>query len=180
MLNGFRTSFGYKFNPHFGIGGGAGLERYVGMRTYDTLNCNLSMLPIFAEARYTVLDTKFSPVIALQGGYNILLNIPNSQMDYGISMTLPGYPWNEWFEYDQYSRGGWFLSAEAGVRMKTWKRTSIVLTFDYSWWKIGGDHYLWIYQHIPNTTGETVNNWYFSETTIAYVQSFLFRIGFCF
>ena len=59
VLNGIQTVCGYRLNPFIAIGGGIGLERYVGMNMYDTLTANLSLLPVFAEIRYTILNKKF-------------------------------------------------------------------------------------------------------------------------
>ena len=176
FLTGIQSTFGYKLNPHIAFGGGAGLERYTGQPTYDTLSANFSLLPLYAEIRFTLLDKKISPVIAVDGGYKVLLNIPSSQMISWTEETYPGFYWTDYYEYDTYTRGGFFFTVEAGVKANVWKRVNIYLSVDYSFWSVAGDHHYWMYEHIGDETVETHS----TSGTVAYTDQFVVRLGFGF
>jgi hypothetical protein len=180
VLNGMQTIFGYKIFPQLAVGGGVGVERYVGMPTYDTLNANLSMLPIFADIRYTILKKGITPVIALNAGYKILLNIPSSQVRYQYLLVFPGMAWTEYYDYDEYNKGGFFITAEVGVKIPVYKRFGIYCSADYSVWKIAGVHHYWQYNYFSGQQGIIEQSYHGTDNTLAYVQAFLFRIGFLF
>jgi hypothetical protein len=174
LFTGMQSSAGYKLNPHIAFGGGVGLERYTDTPTYDTLTANLSLLPVFAEVRYTILKKRVSPVVALNGGYKILLNVPSSQMISWTEVVYPGFFWTDFYEYDTYTRGGFFFTVEAGVKANVWKRLSMYLSADYSLWSIAGDHHYWMYEHAGGNTTETHE----VSQTVAYTHVFVLRLGF--
>lgn len=178
LLNGMRTGFGYRFNPWIAVGGGAGLERYTDQPMYGDYRANLSLMPLFAEVRYTVLNRRVSPVIALNGGYKVLLNLPSSNMiDYTYTI-YPGIAWNRYYEYDAYTRGGLFLTAEAGVRGLVYKRWGVYLAVEYSLWSVAGTHHTWEYQYLAKPEGTEAKEYHYTSTAVAYTHVFGLRIGF--
>lgn len=181
VLNGMQTICGYRLNSFIAIGGGIGLERYVSMNMYDTLTANLSLLPVFAEIRYTILNKKVSPVIALQGGYKFLLNRSSSQVSTWKVDVFPPYAYNIYDEYDYYYQGGFSFTIEAGVKAKLYQRLSIYFSADYSVWSVSGDHYKWTYQYLSAPEGQPkVTTSHYILPTMAYNQMLLFRLGIAF
>lgn len=82
------TIGGYRFNPHLAAGLGVGIE-----------NFEIPLAPVFAEGRYYVLKKgRFSPFVALQGGYAIPLK---NYRDFE----------NEWI-----NKGGIMANANIGLR----------------------------------------------------------------
>jgi hypothetical protein len=176
LFTGMQTIFGYKLNPRFSVGGGIGLERYTDMPTYDTLTVNLSMMPIFAEVRYTAMKTRVSPVVALGGGYKVLLNVPSSQRSVWTETPFPGFLWTNYSAYDTYTEGGFFFSAELGMKANLWKRMYLYLSVNYSYWSVAGDYHLWAEEH----TGENVTETHETTRTVAYTDQVMVRLGFGF
>ena len=58
---GFRSVNGYKFNEHFSLGAGIGIEKYKGS----------ILMPITFDARATILKGKVSPVFTANFGYAV-------------------------------------------------------------------------------------------------------------
>jgi hypothetical protein len=178
LFTGMRSSCGYRFNPYLGAGGGIGLERFTSMPMYDDYSANLSLMPLYAEIRYTVLKGRTSPVIALNGGYKVLLNVPSTNM---TSLTLPIYPgiaWNEYYEYDTYTAGGFFITVEAGVQVMVYKRLGIYMAVEYSLWSVSGDRHYWEYDYLYGSSGLDIKTYHYVEKTLAYTHVFGLRIGF--
>ena len=67
ILPGVQTISGYRINRYLSIGGGIGYEWYKSLPTYDIFEADLSLLPVFADVRYTPLAGKITPVIAVNG-----------------------------------------------------------------------------------------------------------------
>ena len=180
-LNGMQTIEGYKLNPHIGAGIGAGIERFRQMPMYDIFTANLTMIPVFADFRYTVLKSKISPVIAVDLGYKFLMNIPSTQYITHTVEAFPGMAWNTYYDNDTYRQGGFFLNAEAGMRVKVYKRLSLNCSIDYSLWSVSGDRNKWNYQYLSAPGGsEKVTVFFTTQKTTAITHTFLFRIGFGF
>jgi hypothetical protein len=181
FINGMRTVCGYRLNPFIAIGGGIGLERYVGMKMYDTLTANLSLLPVFGEIRYTILNKKVTPVIALQGGYNFMLNRSSTEVLTWKEDIYPPYAYRIYDEYNYYHEGGFLFTVEAGVRAKLYKRFSVYFSADYSVWTMSGEYYKWTYEYL-SAPGGTVKETYTHYTlpTMSYNQMLLFRVGIAF
>jgi hypothetical protein len=180
-FNGMQTIFGYHINPHLGAGLGFGIERFAKMPMYDSFTANLTMLPVFADLRYTVLKSKVSPVIALNLGYKFLVNIPSTKYVTYTDTIYSGTAWNTWYYNDTYNRGGWFLNAEIGVKLRIIKRFSLNGSVGYSLWSVSGNRNTWLYQFLPASGGgvkETLLT--ATEKTLAITHTFLFRIGFGF
>jgi hypothetical protein len=180
LFTGMQTAFGYKFNPHIGVGGGIGIERFKNLPTYGYYYSNFTLMPVFAEVRYTVLKSRVSPVIALQGGYKFLINLPYSQTDYSYYWMYPGLVINESYLWDEYTRGGLYLSAEIGVNYKIYKRFGLYASLAYSLWSVSGVNNELVVQTIYMNSPPVVKEWQYTETVKAYQHIFLFRLGFTF
>ncbi|GEM_PF-625539 len=178
---GMQTAFGYKFNPYLGLGGGIGIERLTDLPTYSYYKGNFTFLPVFAELRYTVLKRRFSPVVALQGGYKFLINTPSTQMDEWLEWIYPPYAWNYYYNYDTYHSGGGFATLEIGVNTKVYKRFGVYASVDYSVWSVHGTNHYWIYQATSDGTGETHSvATEYTQNVLAYQEILMFRLGFTF
>jgi hypothetical protein len=185
FLSGVQTICGYKINKHLSIGGGIGYERFISILTYDNFKANLSILPIFADIRYTFPEHQFSPVIAIDGGYKFLLNKAGTQTRYDTTYStidLEVSSRNDLRDYNIFNQGGPFITAEAGIKAKVYRRLALYLAFDYSLWRISGDYYL---TNRTDLLGSD-NNWVKSglvetmEKSVAYVNVFLVRLGISF
>ena len=180
-FSGMQTAFGYKFNPYLGVGGGIGIERFSNLPTYSYYTANFTLMPVFAEIRYTMLKTRVTPVIALQGGYKWLVNTPSSQADEWLKWVYQPYAWNYYYTYDTYLRGGLFASMELGVNARIYKRLGIYAALTYSIWSVSGENHYWVFQYTSFEAGkitEVVNE--YTEHVLAYQHVFLFRLGFTF
>lgn len=181
LFSGMQTSFGYKFNPHLGIGGGIGIERFTELPTYSYYTTNFTLLPVFAELRYTVLKTKVTPVVAIQGGYKFLINEPTSQIDENLVWIFPPVAWSYYKSYDTYLYGGPFANLELGVNFKIYQRFGLYASVNYAIWSVSGEHHLWQYDYLgvdPDNMKVTVNE--YVDNVLAYQSIFLFRLGFTF
>jgi hypothetical protein len=184
FLSGLQTISGYKINNYLSIGGGIGYERFASILTYEDFKADLSLLPVFADIRYTMLNGKFSPVIAVNGGYKFLLNKPSTQVRYDTvysnTIGVPGR--NDYSDYNIFAHGGPFITAEAGVRAMVFKHAGLYLAVDYSLWSVSGKYYLTNKQDLLGSD----NIWRMTgsdETTdksLAYVHMFLIRLGIVF
>jgi len=150
FLSGLQTICGYKFNNYLSIGGGIGYERFNSITTYEDFKADLSLLPVFVDIRYTPLTGKYSPVIAVNGGYKFLLNQPSTQIRYdtvyGNVLTVSSR--DDYSDYNIFNRGGPFITAEAGVRARFFKRVALYLAVDYSLWSVSGEYYLTDHQYL--------------------------------
>lgn len=180
LFSGMQSSVGYKFNPHLGIGGGVGIERFTNLPTYDAYSTNFTLMPVFAEIRYTMLKSRVTPVIALQCGYKFLINRPWSQTDYTSWWLYPGLVINESYIWDEYDRGGMFLTGEIGVNFRIYQRFGIYAALTYSLWSVTGKHYHEIVQTIFMNSPPVVKEWLYTDAVKAYQHIFLFRVGFSF
>ncbi len=184
FLSGLQTICGYKVNNYLSIGGGIGYERFDSIPAYEDFKATLSLLPVFAEIRYTPLTGKFSPVIAINAGYKFLLNKSSTQSRYDTvySAIITVSARNDYSDYNIFKRGGPFITAEAGVKARVFKRVALYLAVDYSLWSISGDYHL---TNKLNLLGSD-DKWRqtgFSETTdntLAYVHVFFIRLGIVF
>lgn len=181
LFSGMQTIFGYKFNPHLGVGGGVGIERFSKLPTYSYYTGNFTLMPLFAEVRYTVLKTRFTPVIALQGGYKVLINTPTTQMDEWMEWVYPPIAWNYYYNYDTYTRGGLFWAVEIGMNARVYKRFGLYASVSYSMWSVAGTNHYWIYQATEFGAGQlSAIATEYTQDVLAYQGIFLFRLGFTF
>jgi hypothetical protein len=184
FLSGLQTICGYKVNKYLSIGGGIGYERFNSISTYEDFKADLSLLPVFVDIRLIPLTGKFSPVIAVNAGYKVLLNKPSTQVRYDTVYNSASFvpARNDYSEYTIYKQGGPFITAEAGFRAMLFKRVGIYAGVAYSLWAVSGDYHLsdkldlqgsddiWRFNKLAET----------NDNSLAYVHAFLVRLGVCF
>lgn len=180
LINGFRTINGYRIYHGISAGIGIAAERFVAVPTYDSFKANFSLMPVFADLRYTFLQGRVSPVIALNAGYVFLLNRPSSAETYNRRDLLPPFAWDDIYYYDHYERGGLWLNAEAGVQFRTWKRYSLFASFNYSLCRVSGTRRTAVYQTIIAGNEQQQNVSYFNEKVIAWLDLFGISVGVAF
>jgi hypothetical protein len=184
FFGGLQTICGYKVNNFLSVGGGIGYERFNSIPTYEDFEADLSLLPVFIDIRLTPLTGKFSPVIAINAGYKILLNKPSTQIRYDTVKSSAGFvpARNDYSEYTIYDQGGPFVTAEVGFRAMVFKRVGLYLAVDYSLWSVSGVYYLSDKLELQgsddiwrvNSSAET------TDKSMAYVHAFFVRLGICF
>jgi len=184
LFNGVQTVCGYKVLPYLAFGGGLGYERFKSIPTYDNFKTDLSLLPVFVDIRYTILNGKVSPVIALDAGYRILLNRPTTQTVYDTSyysvITVSGR--SVYADKDLYWQGGPFITTALGLKVRLYGRWSAYLAGEYSLWSISGDRYTTETKFLlgSNDIWSKVG---YSESTVrttAYLHLFQVRLGIVF
>ncbi len=184
FFSGLQTICGYKVNNYLSIGGGIGYEHFTSIPAYENFKADLSQLPVFIDIRYTPLTGKFSPVIAVNAGYKVLLNKPSTQVRYDTVYSSASFvpARNDYSEYTIYKQGGPFITAEAGFKAMVFKRVGLYVAVDYSLWSVSGDYHLldkldlqgsddiWRFNKSAETT----------DKSLAYVHVFFVRMGICF
>ena len=184
FLSGLQTVCGYKINKNLSIGGGIGYEHFNALATYEDFKADFSLLPVFADLRYTFLTGKISPVIAVNAGYKIILNKPFTQTrhDTVYSNILTVSARNDYSDSNYYHRGGPFITTELGIKFSVSRRVAIYLAADYSLWSVSGDYNLsdnfdllgsddvWRRNRSSGTT----------DKSLAYVHTFFVRLGIVF
>ena len=122
-------------------------------------------------------------MIALNAGYKIMLNKPSTQIRYDTvySSALGVSGRNDYTDYNIFTQGGPFITAEAGIKAMVSKRVGLYLAAGYSLWSVSGTYYLtnnldllgsggWVQTDSKETT----------DKSLAYVHVFLVRLGICF
>ena len=181
VVNGMQTTFGYKFNPYVGVGAGVGIERFYHIHMYDTLIANLTMTPVFGEIRYTILQKRITPVVALKGGYRFLINYPNTQIRRWSEDIFPGFAWNTYEVYTEYTKGGFMFGVEGGVKARIHERLSLYLSAEFTQWSVSGYYYKWTFQHLSAPGGQVVDKTsYYYLPSIAYTETLFIRLGITF
>ena len=71
------TTHGYQFNSKFFLGGGVGYT-YV----YNNHHDNFSLIPVFADIHYTILDKRITPFIDVKGGYALNASYSDDNMGF--------------------------------------------------------------------------------------------------
>lgn len=109
---------GYTFNKHWFVGGGIGFKNV----TVDKPNS--STIPVFARVKYSILKSKVTPYLSLDGGYYVgsAGSAYNKQPD-----LRPG----EGYTWVTQIKGGWFFHPEVGVSVRLKKRQAIHFGIGY-------------------------------------------------
>lgn len=90
------TTHGYRFNRHIFLGAGIGAERY----TWNVSNIKVESqditIPVYAETRLYVMNTRIAPIILCRGGYSVsgvtgVFVSPGIGVDFGISPRSAGF-----------------------------------------------------------------------------------------
>ena len=105
----FMTSFNYKVVDKLYLGAGLGTEFF-----------NESYMPVFGQFRYKFRETRFTPIVNLQVGYQLPLekesreNFNNYYVDYSSSYW-PGYQTNQRLK----TEGGFLINPSIGFQQFT-------------------------------------------------------------
>ncbi|MFO7575827.1 MAG: hypothetical protein R6W67_11795 [Bacteroidales bacterium] len=117
----FHLSNGYQFKNGIAIGIGSGMEEM-----------GVVIVPLYADLRYTPLNSGISPYVWLKTGYGFA--IADKDITYVESSAA-----------DWISEGGFLFNAGTGISMFTWKRTAINVGIGYRYQKVTlcQDFYWW-------------------------------------
>ncbi|MGA3013343.1 MAG: hypothetical protein ABSD71_04845 [Bacteroidales bacterium] len=183
FLSGIQTICGYRINSHLAVGGGIGYERFTSLLTYENFKADMNLLPVFADIRYTFFDQRFSPVVAVDGGYKFMLKkaVTQNRIDTTLGNIDGISSRTDYLDNNVFSQGGFFFTAEGGVRAKVSKKVALFLSVDYSLWQVSGDYYLTSQNDILGSDGWVLSNPVTTtENSIAYVNIFFVRLGIAF
>ncbi len=125
-------SNGYQFSNGLAIGAGSGMEEL-----------ELVLVPLYAEMRYTPLNSGVSPYVWLRAGYSFATS------DQAVTVV-------EYSKLKRNSEGGFLFGTGAGISMFTWRKTAISIGLGYRYQKVifREDLYWWG----GNTIRETVTH----------------------
>jgi len=117
----FHLSNGYQFRKGIAIGIGSGMEEL-----------GVVLVPLYADLRYTPLNSGISPYAWLKTGY-------------GFATSDQAETNGEYYSPETKYEGGFLFNTGAGISMFTWKRTAINLGIGYRYQKvtISRDQYWW-------------------------------------
>lgn len=108
----FHLSNGYQFKNGIAIGIGSGMEEL-----------GVVLVPLYADLRFTPLNTGISPYVWLKTGY-------------GFATSDQAVTYVEYASPDSKSEGGFLFNAGTGISMFTWKRTAINVGIGYRYQKV--------------------------------------------
>jgi hypothetical protein len=183
FFNSVQTVCGYKLIPQLAIGAGIGYEHFRSIATYADFKADLSLLPVFIDIRYTVLKGKVSPVVTVEAGYKFLLNKPSTQTIYDTvySSILTVAQRDDLMDYEVYSRGGAFITAGIGIKIRITGILSLYCAPEYSLWSISGNHYYSDHTYLEGQAGwAKVNSTEAVSKTLSYIHVFQVRLGIVF
>jgi hypothetical protein len=136
-------SNGFQFKNGFAVGLGSGMEEL-----------GVALVPLYADLRYTPLNSGISPYVWLKTGYGFAITDPDV---YNVDDTSA----------DKYCDGGFLFNTGAGISMFTWKRTAINVGIGYRYQKVTlyQDTYWWG----ENSVRLTVTQYYRLEFHLGFV-----------
>lgn len=117
---------GYQINNHFSAGLGIGIEAF-----------HISMMPLFADARYYFLNDRFTPFINLKAGYAFPLE---NQKDYNRNVDLK-------------SKGGLMGGIELGYIKSLSNSTKFTFSLGYRYQRIVQTGQMDQYNYFPMPVG---------------------------
>lgn len=110
-----QTVSGYRFNEHWSLGLGVGIESF-----------SVPLAPVFIEGRYYLLKKRFTPFIALQGGYGV---------------PLENYIGNDG---KRINRGGVMFNPMVGIKHQVSKNIGLTFSGGYRYQQsITNQNYWW-------------------------------------
>lgn len=108
----FHLSNGYQFKNGIALGIGSGMEEL-----------GVVLVPLYADFRYTLLNTGISPYIWLKTGHGFALSDQDvTYYDYALT--------------EGKSEGGFLFNSGIGISMFTWKRTALNVGLGYRYQKV--------------------------------------------
>lgn len=138
----FTTVNGYKFNSGFTCGIGTGYEYF-----------DWSVLPLFADFRYYVLNEGFSPYIKAQAGYAFSIGKAAS---------------DNWYYSIKETFGGPMLSIGAGIRAGFSRNSALLIGISYRFQELS-------YDEINYWESGTQRRVYTNFNRISFTVGFLFE-----
>jgi hypothetical protein len=111
----FTITNGYMFNEHWAAGAGVGFEIF-----------DHNLFPLFAELRYTLWDSRISPIMAMKGGYSF----GNFKEKHHEELYVS---WSPYHVNDAGLRhyGGMMLHPEIGVKVPLDGNSDLLITAAY-------------------------------------------------
>ncbi len=141
----FHLSNGYQFKNGIAVGIGSGMEEL-----------GVVLVPLYADLRYTPLNSGLSPYIWLKTGHGFAIR------DQAVSYV------DDDASTDNNHEGGFLFNAGAGISMFTWKRTAINVGIGYRYQKVtlNEDLYWW---YGTGSVRHTVTQYYRLEFHLGFV-----------
>jgi hypothetical protein len=139
----FHLSNGYQFKNGIALGIGSGMEEL-----------GVVLVPLYADFRYTLLNTGISPYIWLKTGHGFALSDQDvTYYDYALT--------------EGKSEGGFLFNSGIGISMFTWKRTALNVGLGYRYQKVtlNEDLHWWG----GNSVRHTITQYYRVEFHLAFV-----------
>ncbi|MGE5348879.1 MAG: hypothetical protein ACM3NP_06355 [Actinomycetota bacterium] len=139
----FHLSNGYQFKNGIALGIGSGMEEL-----------GVVLVPLYADFRYTLLNTGISPYIWLKTGHGFALSDQDvTYYDYALT--------------EGKSEGGFLFNSGIGISMFTWKRTALNVGLGYRYQKVtlNEDLHWWG----GNSVRHTITQYYRLEFHLAFV-----------
>lgn len=93
---------GYQFNQYLAVGGGVGMDIY-----------DFEFIPVFADFRGYIFNSRVSPYYALQAGYGISADLSNS------------------LSSNESSKGGAMIHPSIGLRFASFRQTKFIMEAGY-------------------------------------------------
>jgi hypothetical protein len=139
----FHVKNGFSFGNHFDAAIGVGLESYYSGR----------FVPLFLEGRYTVLNRKTSPFVAISGGY------------------LQGVGQQNQYYYQTNSRlsKGFSTGAKVGIKHQFSKSISMITSFGYRYSYTENPELMYYILPYPNQEAEISYNMNRFELAIGFI-----------
>jgi hypothetical protein len=140
----FHLSNGYQFKNGIAVGIGSGMEEL-----------GVVLVPLYADLRYTPLNSGLSPYIWLKTGHGFAIT------DQAVSYV------DDAASADNGHEGGFLFNAGAGISMFTWKRTAINVGIGYRYQKVTLNEDLWWWGR--SSVRHTVTEYYRLEFHLGFV-----------
>lgn len=139
----FHLSNGYQFKNGIALGIGSGMEEL-----------GVVLVPLYADFRYTLLNTGISPYIWLKTGH-------------GFALSDQAVTYYDYALREGKSEGGFLFNSGIGISMFTWKRTALNVGIGYRYQKVtlNEDLYWWG----GNSVRHTLTQYYRLDFHLAFV-----------
>jgi len=140
----FHLSNGYQFKNGIALGIGSGMEEL-----------GVVLVPLYADFRYTPLNTGISPYFWLKAGHGFAID------DQAVSYVDDS-------SSDNGHEGGFLFNSGVGISMFTWRRTAVNVGIGYRYQKVTlNESYYWWYG--PSSVRQTVTQYYRLEFHLGFV-----------
>jgi len=140
----FHLSNGYQFKNGIALGIGSGMEEL-----------GVVLVPLYADVRYTPLNTGLSPYLWLKTGHGFAVSDQETIYAEDSSSTIA-------------HEGGFLFNTGVGISMFTWKRTAVNIGIGYRYQKVTlNEPIYWWYG--PNSVRQTVTQYYRLEFHLGFV-----------